>query len=350
MEPMPTRPLPALMLLLLAALALPACGREDEPADGDATRLEPAELEQRVDRIKQRFAQAVDERTALDEQIEELAGLLEAQPDHAAGQALMGRMLMVHDENEQALEHFETALDLSPGDVELHLLAGTVAMGLNDLDRAYRHYSEAVGLEPEHSFARLHLAQVQIERQEYDRARDTLLETLRLDDAMHGAYYALATLNARQGRLGQAIDQIQRAIERLNERDPRYKRQLVSYTRTHATLLRRANEPQAALDALRELPPEQQMTLAVADDLALCWQMLGRPEHAARHYESLAMFRPDDERVPARAARWYIEAGQPVEARRQIEAVERINPNAAALDELRTELQALEADPARGTG
>ena len=348
---MPTRPPLTLLLLLLAALALPACGRDADDTTADDA-LSPAELAQRVDRLEQRFHQAVDDRTPLDDAIDELAELLHDHPEHAPGHTLLGRMLQFHDRNAQALDHFETALELEPGDVELHLLAGTVAFGLGELDRAHRHYSEAVGLEPEHGVARLHLAQVQIERQEYDRARRTLLDTLALDDSLHGAYFALGTLYARQGRLPQAIDQVERALERLDDdqRDPRYERRLVSYTRTHATLLRRANQPQAALDVLRELPAEHQMTLAVADDLALCWQMLGRPAHAARHYESLAMFSPDDERVPARAARWYIKAGDAVEARRQIEAVQRINPNAAVLDELRTELQALEADPARGTG
>ncbi|MEX0886881.1 MAG: tetratricopeptide repeat protein [Phycisphaeraceae bacterium] len=327
--------------LLTAALLATACDGGDGQAEPE--RLSAAELDQRVGHIGDQFARALDERGSFDEQIAELQRILKAHPEHAPGHRLLGQMLMISDRNEEALDHFEVALAEEPGDLEVHLLAGTLALEMQDLDRAYRHYSEAVGIEPRHGRARLHLAQVHTQRQEYDRARLALLEALRLDDSLHAAYAGLADLYARQGRPSQALDQIDRALERLDDdRDnPRYERHRISYTRKRAQLLRRANEPQAALDALQGLPAEAQMTLTIADDLALTWEMLDEPERAARNYESLLLFRPDDERVAARAARWYIKAARPDEAARQIEALRRINPRAEALPELERALAGL---------
>ncbi|HEX7009046.1 MAG TPA: tetratricopeptide repeat protein, partial [Phycisphaeraceae bacterium] len=275
--------------------------------------------------------------------LEEARRIARQAPDFAPARAFLGKILLFHGHVQEALAEFEASLALNPDQPAVHLAAGTIALKLNQLDQARQHYAQAVRLDPANSQYRLHLAQSCLRQNHDDEARRVLEEALRLDASLHAAHAMLAGLDAKQNQVQQALEQIKRAIDLVPAQDLNTR---VAYVRQRAALLCRINQPEVALAVLRELPPAKQWDPGVMEDLARCWDLMGHPERAAAHYELAVRLDPTNDLAALASARWYLEAGQPQDARRMAEALRRINPRCPDLPELLSRLEQMEKQAA----
>jgi tetratricopeptide (TPR) repeat protein len=222
----------------------------------------------------------------------------------------------------------------------VHQLAGHVALINDDLDGASRHYAQAVALDPRNGRYRLHVADIHLRRGEFDEARKTLVQALALDSSLHEAHSALSDLYARENKLPLALQQIQKAIELVGDGQ---RRPLVTYTRKKAALLRRDNQPAAALRVLETLRAAERIEPAVMNEVATCFGQMNQPQHAAEMYEQALIVLPLDVDLIIGAADWQIRAGHADRAGEHIRTLETIHSDHPAIARLRERVESLSA-------
>ena len=288
-----------------------------------------------LDELQQWFNEVASENGPVGAVTDAAQRLVERYPKYDAAHTLLGQVLVYQGRFEEAYERFKLSLTLNGQQPELHLLAGTLSLKLNQIDKATGHYSMAVGLDATNSRYRVHLAQAYIKQHKYEEARAALLEALRIDSSMHGAYALLADLYAQQNRSALAITQIQRAIEQtpVSERATQ-----VIYIRRKSQLFRRNNQPDEALMALGTLTALERADPQIMKEIALCWSLQNQPENAATMYEQAMVQNPTHWPLVAEAARWRIKAGNTDIARKHLTTLRQINPRAQAIAELEAQL------------
>jgi tetratricopeptide (TPR) repeat protein len=272
------------------------------------------------------------------ELVRDVGAFVERRPDHAECRELHATLLIAVNRLDEGYAQLLILLKTQTQRGDLQLLAGTVAKDRGDWAAAERHYRDAVAVDALNPAAHVHLASVLTHRGEFDPARDALLTALRLDDAQHKAYRGLSEVFAKQGKLVPALTQIDKAIERVPEKD---REAAITYVRFKAMLLRRDNKPAEALHTLLySLTADEQAIESVVDDLALCLTMDGRYAQAASLFEGQMRLRPFDPRPAREAARLRLKAGDREAAARHLEALKRIDPRQPAIAELQAQLQA----------
>lgn len=81
-----------------------------------------------------------------------------------------GLFFLQQKDYNNAVPHFEKALELNPGFVMAHLYAGTAALNLRDLKRAQYHLEEAAFLNPVRPDIQYYLGRVYTEMMDYKKA------------------------------------------------------------------------------------------------------------------------------------------------------------------------------------
>ena len=334
----------ALVLLALLSVTVwvgrrpahePAPPAGSVPLDDETARAE-------LELIEQRYPAQRDSGN-LDQALTEITRVVEKYPGYAAARVQMALVLAETGRSESAYIHLKKCLDLDNQQPNVELLAGTFAMQLNDLTGSAHHFSRAVGLAPENGEYRVYLAQVQIRRHQFDAARMTLLDALRLDSSLHEAYFSLADVFARQNELQLALQQVQKAIE--NTPIAERKKQ-IGYILRKAKLLQRMNQPEQSLQTLRHIPARRRQELDVLEEMAISWNLLKRPEKSAELYEQVLAQRPTQWRLAAGAARWQIASGEVEKARKHLERIQYLDSEAPAIPNLEKQIQRLELERA----
>ena len=307
--------------------------------------FDPLKADAELRSIQDQYA-ALREAGRIEVAVEQLTRLVEKYPRYADVRAQLGLVLSDAGRMDDAYGHLQRCLDLDRDQPEVHMIAGTIATKREDLTQAAHHYSQAVGLAPDNGEYRVFLAQIQIKRAQFEQARITLLEALRLDSSLHEAHFCLSNLYARQPgqhMLELALTQIQKAIENtpISERHKQG-----AYVRRKATLLRRMNRPEESLRTLLGLPPADLAKIPVIEEMAISWQLLGRPDNGAKLYEEQLLRNPTEWRLAAGAAVWRLKAGETDVAQKHLATIRRIDPWAAVIPDLERKLKVVSAEQA----
>src|SRR4029079_8392280 len=133
-------------------------------------------------------------------------------PRFAAGHTFLAQVLLFTHDVEGGYDQLLQSLKINAQQAEMQDLAVGSARQLKRDDEAAQHFSMAVNLAPAKAHYRVNLAVLYMDRKEYDRAMNTLLEAMQTASSAHETYAALADLYKRQGKLNQAIDQYTKAI------------------------------------------------------------------------------------------------------------------------------------------
>ncbi len=330
----------AVVLALLGAMALWGTGRgTPQPAGPDTTKPTPGEtdsLDAELAELGDRFAQVMDNNRDAQPLIDRIDRFLADHPDVADAHTLRGQVTIYARRPKEALASLERSLELEPRQAEVRVLAGSAAMGLEHYEQAIKHYETALSIDPGKAINAVYLANAQQRIGEDDLAVTTLLTALRRDSRLHSAYALLSDIYAKQNKVALALDQIGRALENAQAENTAAR---TAYTLKRAALLRRDNRPAEAIAALEALPPQARVTPDVLRDTATGWAMLGKPAMAAELYERVLAVDPSNDLAAAEAARWWLKADNPDAARRNLQALRRINPRHEAVNELDVQLK-----------
>jgi len=304
-------------------------------ADADRQRERISEADQALERLQGKYAHA-----NLHKQVARVIPLAEEQvarfESHQASHNFLGTLLSEVGRLEDAYDRFQISLELDPRQSKVHFSCGVLATKLDRLKPALEHYRQAVSIDKDKPIYRVHVAMVLIKINEYDQARMQLLAALKMDSNLADGYYGLAELDFVQNRLDMALQQIDRAIERMpiSQRDKQ-----VKFLRKKAWILQRANRHADALATLRKLTPEERSDPEVIEQMAVSLRQLDKTHEAAALYEDAMNTDPIVAAYAEGAARWSIEAGLLDDARRHLDALSMIDPNAKEISGLEARLK-----------
>lgn len=140
---------------------------------------------------------------------------LQQDPENADAHAVYALLSMRLNQPERAREHFETALDLRPGDPGILNNYGTFLCSQEEyqdgIDRFLRAAKNPLYQTPSYAYA--NAGRCALEAGMIDAARGHLRHALELDPRMATALYDLARLEFRRGRLDRARNYIERYHE-----------------------------------------------------------------------------------------------------------------------------------------
>jgi len=324
-----------LLLAVLGALALWGPGRsvvvDDRPATVEPSVVVMQELAEELAQIGDLFSKVIENSRDAQVLIDRVDAVLVKLPSLAEAHTLRGQMLMFAGRLDESLRAFDASLESEPRQPEVLMLTGTVAGKIGRYEDARHHFEQALSIEPSNGRYAISLASTQIKLGQDDDAVQTLLTAIRRDSELHGAYMTLSDIYGKQNKMGMALSQIERAIEKVPKDKPGLR---VAYTLRRASLLRRNNQPGESLAALHGLPEEALYQPVVMRDIATSWVMLGKPAMAADHYEQALLRDPSNDLAAAEAARFRIKVGDIDVARKHIQTLRRINPRSEALNDL----------------
>lgn len=293
--------------------------------------------------LQERFLQAMSNQGHPARLLPDAQRLVERYPKHPSARTLLAQVLFENRQPTAALDQLVISLELDGQQPQVRQMAGDIALAMDRLDEAAKHYTIAIGLEPANATYRVHLAQVYMNQQQDDKARQTLLEAIRADSSAHRAYALLSDLYARQNKLSLALPQIQTAIDLTPAKDRAIQ---AIYIRKKSRLLRRDNQPDAALQTLQTLTTDERRDPEVIEEIASCWAMLNLPANGALLYEQQLMLDPTDYRMVAGAAEWRLKAGEVDAARQHLQTLRRIDPRLKEVAALEAKLEAAATQPA----
>jgi len=296
-------------------------------AEGD-TAWDVARAREELAALTEMLMNINEQSEPMDAMVRAARRLVERYPKFAEGRAFFGQVLMLAGQTGAAIEQYHLSLDLDRQQPATHLLLGTLYLQTERPVEAAKAFDQAVSLEPGNASYRLHLAQAHLELDEMDKARRAFLEVIRHTPDAHQAYSGLADLYLEQNKTGLAVTQYDRAIEHVSDEQPQVK---TLYRRKKAAALRRANDPEAALLVLQNIPFASRQSPDIIEEMATCWAMLGKPERGADLFKTALAMDPVNVDLLAGAIRWYDKADNPEQRDRFARTLERADPDHPAL-------------------
>ncbi len=191
--------------ILFATLMLSACASQSPPPQFDSNPHEAARLNAQLGAQYLRSNRLQLAKSKLDK-------ALRQDPENADAHAIHGLLSMRLNEPSAARDHFETALDLRPGDPQILNNYGTFLCGEGDYDAGIERFIEAAEnpLYETPAYAYANAGRCARQAGDIDAARAHLRHALDLDGRMATALYDLAQLELDRGRPSRAREYIER--------------------------------------------------------------------------------------------------------------------------------------------
>jgi tetratricopeptide (TPR) repeat protein len=323
------------VVVLVVGVAALVLSRGDGAGDGvvrGGPETWPAALREQVAAERQRATDLIHTTNFAGAQVV-LEQLLRQYPDDAQSHSLLAQALVGQGELEPAYRHAARATALRPRHEKLHQFAGQLAAKLGNYDQAKQHYQAAADLAPDAPQHPLLLAALHLQLDELDQAQFQALRALERDASVHQAYAIVSQAAARKGKLDMAIDQINKALILVEPASDR----AITYTISKAQLLRRANRPTEALDAIMGLGEMALSMPRLVEEQAACHLMLSQPDDAARAWAELLVRQPTNAEAAANAALNYHRADNDQLASHYLMLAERLKPHHPVVMQLKKE-------------
>jgi tetratricopeptide (TPR) repeat protein len=113
----------------------------------------------------------------------------------------------------EAIDHFQTALEISPNDPDAESNIGAALMQQGDTDRAISRLRQVVERFPSHAQAHINLGNALLQNHETDAAVAEYQKTLELPFDHAESYYSMGNAFRQKGDVEEAIVQYRKALE-----------------------------------------------------------------------------------------------------------------------------------------
>ncbi len=258
----------------------------------------------------------------------------------------LGNVLLGKGDADEALAHFERALQLEPDNSEAEESLGTVLLQRGQAEQALAHFEHALAVHP-YAGTHYNVGTALLARGRTNAALEHFNEALRLRPAYAEAHNNIGNIRFNAGQFQDAIVHYQMALS--------IRPDLAEAANNLGSALLRTGQLDAAIDAYRRaLAIRPDFAAAVDNVRAVAWMLATAPDASVRDGTRALALAQDVERriggpdpiVLATLAAAYAEAGRfadAVTAARRAVQIAAAQGNAALIDELNTELAAYES-------
>ncbi len=203
-------------------------------------------------------------------------------PDLPQGHACLGNILYGTGKYEEAIKHYERALELDSSDEDTLLALADAYSALGNLSAAESTYKKAISLRPNYWRVYSWLGIFYRNQNRYADAADTLRKATELAPDDYRGYSNLGGAYVLEGRYSKAIDTLKRSIEL---RPTAYAYINLGYA---YTLMHRYPEAVAALEEALRINDSEPMAWGNLAD-ALYWSPDGRAHSAANYRKAISI-------------------------------------------------------------
>lgn len=140
--------------------------------------------------------------------------VIDARVPAAAGEALeRGRSELAKKNTQQAITHFQNALQIYPEYFDAHLLLSTAFMDLREWQKAEASLLQALNLKHDDSIALIALGEVHWRQKRYEEGEKLILQGLKTDDRSWHGHFTLARLYYDKKELLKAAPAVGRTLQ-----------------------------------------------------------------------------------------------------------------------------------------
>jgi len=217
------------------------------------------------------------ERGRVDEAIPHFQRALEIQPDNAVTHNSLGKVLQQQGRVDEAITHFQRALDIQPDYAIAHNNLGTALLQRGQVDEAITHFQKALESQTHDATAQAaacnNLGNVFFQQGRVNEAIGEFQKAVEILPQFAQAHDNLGNVLFQQGRVDEAIGEFQKAVEIL----PQFAQ---AHDNLGNALLQRGRVQEGVLHYQRSLEIQSD---APATQHALAWVLATCPEASIRN-------------------------------------------------------------------
>ena len=149
----------------------------------------------------------------LDEAITHYQEALQIAPDYAEAHNNLGTALFQNGRVDEAITHYREALKIKPGFAEAHYNLGNALVQKGRVDEAIAQYQQVVEIKPDYAEAQNNLGYTLLQKGRVDEAITHCQRAVQIKPDFADAHNNLGNALGQKGRVDEAITQFQQALE-----------------------------------------------------------------------------------------------------------------------------------------
>jgi tetratricopeptide (TPR) repeat protein len=149
----------------------------------------------------------------VEEAVEHYQKAIECKPDYPEAHYNLGLVFWRQGKLDEAIEHYQKAVELEPARAEYYINLGNLLAIQERPSEAIRQFQKALAVEPGYTKAHYNLADIFFAQGRWDEAIEHYQQALKqMPDSVH-AYYQLGLALQSRGRFAEAVAQLQKVLE-----------------------------------------------------------------------------------------------------------------------------------------
>jgi protein O-mannosyl-transferase len=149
----------------------------------------------------------------VDEAIAHYQTALQIKPDYAEAHYNLAEALLKKGRMDEAIAHYEAALQTDPNYFEAHNNLGNAFMRTGRVDEAITHYRRALQINPDSAGTQVNLGNALVGKGRIDEAIAHYRQALQIDHDFAQAHYNLSKILLQKGKVEEATTHYQRAVQ-----------------------------------------------------------------------------------------------------------------------------------------
>lgn len=216
-----------------------------------------------------------------------LEELLARSPDASEGWRLQADLLL-HNKGQTAaaIASYQKALAIQPDQADLHAALITLSFVQGDQASAQRQFETMKATLPGHPLTKFYLAQLTLAKGDFLRARELMLELLRVVPDNVSVLHVAGAVELQLGALGQAETYLSRAV--------RQQPGFVAASRLLAEVYLRSHQPAKAIAALRGVIDKPNVDAGTLTTAGQAYLLLNDAKTADSYFARAARLKPND--------------------------------------------------------
>jgi Tfp pilus assembly protein PilF len=156
---------------------------------------------------------ALLQKGSVNEAIAHFQKALQIKPDNAEAHYNLGNALFKKGSLDEAIVHFQKALQITPDNVEAHNNLGNALLQKGNADEAITHYQKALQINPDYSEAHNNLGSVLLQKSNVDEAITHFQKALQITPDYSEAHINLGYALLKKGNVDEAMVHYQKALQ-----------------------------------------------------------------------------------------------------------------------------------------
>ena len=150
---------------------------------------------------------------AVDEAIAHFQKALQIKPDYAEAHNNLGNALLQKGSVNEAMVHYQKALQIQPDYADAHYNLGNALLQRGAVDEAIVHFQKALQIQPDYAKAHNNLGNALLQKGAVDEAIAHYQKALQIQPDYADAHYNLGYALVQKGKVDEAISHFQRALQ-----------------------------------------------------------------------------------------------------------------------------------------